>query len=164
MRPIKLFRPHPSVSQARDTDVEALSMLYEALRAECRGRIDDSLLHDRYPPQSELMTWIGSGFEIYKAELRGEVAGALRVTFPSGTCLLDALGVGSRFRGEGVGRALLERGITRARRAGMNKVWFQVLPELDAGTTLYHAVGFRESARLPESRKERGLLLLELLL
>lgn len=55
--------------------------------------------------------------------------------------------VGSRFRGRGVGRALLEALITASERAGVWTLQAGVFPENEASVRLHKSCGFREVGR-----------------
>lgn len=62
----------------------------------------------------------------------------------------------------GVGRALIEHAISRARRAGVTKVWVQTTPKLEAVQKLYRSLGFRESGHLRAHYWGEDVILLEL--
>jgi GNAT superfamily N-acetyltransferase len=156
---MKIFRPHPTISLVREQDLSALGGIYDASRVECKARAEPEVLQQRFPSVGELRAWLMGGFELYKAVLQGELVGGMRCSFPTGACLLDALAVAPSSRGQGVGRALLERGVTRAKRAGMSKVWLELVASIDGSTSLYMSVGFRESTRVPLGGTGEALLM-----
>jgi len=64
-------------------------------------------------------------------------------------------------RGSGVGRALVEASIARARELGYRTMRLDTLPTMDAARALYHSLGFREIERYNDNPVD-GVLFFEL--
>ena len=145
---MRLFRPVPRISVAQAADAAALAELYQLSWAPLRGRVDERMIADQCPAEDEVESWFRGGFEIYRATLDGRLVGAVRCSFPTGTCLLDRLAVLPDSRGRGFGKYLAEHAVSRARRAGVSKVWLYASPKLETAVNLFDAIGFRESGRI----------------
>lgn len=159
---MRLFRPQPRISAAGSSDAAALATLYEGAWSPYRGRLDDRLLSDQTPDAGEVATWFAGGFEVFGATLDGHLVGAVRCSFPTGTCFVDRLAVHPERGGRGVGRALLDHAVSRARRAGVTKVWTQASPKLREANALHRSLGFHESGHLEAHYWGEDVLLLEL--
>lgn len=140
----------------------ALAALYERAWERHRGTLDARLIADQTPDAAEISSWFGGGFEVFAATLEGSLVGGIRCSFPTGTCFVDRIVVDPERGGRGVGRALLDHAVSRARRAGVTKVWTQTSPKLQDAMTLLRSLGFRESGHLRAHYWGEDLLLLEL--
>ena len=127
-----------------------------------RGQVDDKLIADQEVAAEEVEAWFRGGFELFAASLDGTLAGVIRCSFPTGTCVIDRMAVEPDRSGSGVGRQLAEHAIARARRAGVTKVWAQAAPKLGDAVRLFRSLGFRESAQLRASHWNEEVTLLEL--
>jgi GNAT superfamily N-acetyltransferase len=77
----------------------------------------------------------------------GEPAGCVAARrWSSDACEMKRLFVRDRFRGMGVGRALVEAVIAWARTAGYKKMLLDTLPSMESAQRLYADFGFRETA------------------
>lgn len=159
---MRLFRPYPRITLAGAPDAPALEALYARSWEEYRGRLPAELLAEERPDPGEVESWFHGGFEVYRAFNDGRLAGAVRVSFPTGAALLDRLAVDPGQRRRGIGRALVERGIDRGRKAGVTRAWAHLSPSLLDALALHRALGFREVHRRPGPGGE--VLLLELVL
>ena len=135
---MRLFRPYPRIALAAPADAGALAALY----ARCWE--GPEAVPER-PDEVAVRAWFAGGFDVYRAALDGELAGALRVSFPTGTVMLDMLAVDPARRRRGVGRALISYGLNRGRKAGVRRAWVQLRPELTEALALHRSLGFRES-------------------
>ena len=159
---MRLFRPQPRIALAATGDAAAIAELCRRAWEPLRGRVDDRLIQDQIPSAEEVASWLTGGFEVFTGSLDGELAGVIRCSFPTGTCLADRLAVDPSRSGEGVTRSLVEHAITRARRAGVTKVWVQAPSRLSELVQLYRSLGFRESAHLRAHHWGEDVTLLEL--
>ncbi|HLQ62778.1 MAG TPA: GNAT family N-acetyltransferase [Candidatus Acidoferrales bacterium] len=156
------FRPFPRIALAQPQDAPALARLYSRAWGALGSRLGEDLLEEQVPSADDVRAWLLGGFEVYRASFDGRLAGAVRCSFPTGACLLDRLAVAPEWVRRGVGRALAEHALSRARRAGMTRVWAQLSPALREANALFTELGFRELAKAPPGRWGEDLLLLEL--
>lgn len=159
---LRLFRAQPHISLAGAGEAAAIAGLYGRAWAMHRGRLDERLIADQTPAADEVSAWLRGGFEVFTATVDGALVGVVRCSFPTGTCLVDRMGVDPDRQGTGVDRALAEHAINRARRAGVTKVWVQATPKLEETVNLYRSLGFRESAHLRAHYWGEDVTLLEL--
>lgn len=145
---MRFFRAVPRVSAASAEDAAGLA----ALLQRCGAPVSEA----------DVASWLGGGFEVYKATLDGTLVGMVRCAFPTGACVIDQLVVDPDHRRRGFGQYLAEHALSRARRAGAPKAWMQ-LPVSDEGAArLLRKVGFREAARAGHGPAE--VLLVEMAL
>ncbi|MGH7903051.1 MAG: GNAT family N-acetyltransferase [Candidatus Dormibacteraceae bacterium] len=159
---MRLFRPQPRISLASASEAGTLAGLYGTIWEPLQGHLDERLLADQSPATAEVAAWFRGGFELYVARLEGELAGVVRCSFPTGTCFLDRIGVVPALRRRGVGRALLDHAVSRARRAGVAKIWLNLSPKLAEAVGLFRAAGFTESGYLRAHYWGEDLVLMEL--
>ena len=159
---MRLFRPQPRIALASRTDAASLAALYARAWQPFRGQLPEALILDQAASAAEVSTWLNGGFEVFDARLDGTLAGAIRCSFPTGTCLVDRLAVAPDRWRRGVGRALAEHTLARARRAGVAKIWVQVPAPLEGCKRLFRELGFRESSLLRAHYWGVDIALLEL--
>ena len=142
------------IREARPEDAAALVRLAAAVSSEPEGWLISS------------EGWRGVGEErrylralrryphaaVFVVEDEGEVIGRLslaRDTHPASTHVADlGLMVALAYRGQGIGRALLEQAVAWARRVGVRKIELHVFPWNDPAIHLYESFGFeREGLR-----------------
>ncbi|HEV2954191.1 MAG TPA: GNAT family N-acetyltransferase [Candidatus Dormibacteraeota bacterium] len=159
---VRLFRPHPRISLALSADALALADLYDRAWADCRGLISDSLAEENLASAEEVLSWLGGGFEVYVARLGGDLVGTIRCSFPAGSCLIDRLAVGAAFRNQGIGAALVDHALSRARRAGVTRAWLNVPRQLEPLAGFVRSLGFRESVTIHPPAYDTDTILMEI--
>ncbi len=60
------------------------------------------------------------------------------------------------YRGRGIGKALLKKGIEVAKRLKAKNIWIEYLDGNNVAKHLYESLGFVEWCRLPKYRKHYG--------
>ena len=86
---------------------------------------------------------------IFVAELEGEVAGYITTVLDrkAGRGRIPNLAVSASVRGQGIGRALIERALDYCRAEGMAYAAIETMVSNPIGQTLYPDCGFEEVAR-----------------
>jgi len=161
---MRLFRPVPRLSLASRTDASELAALYSRCWTPLRGSVDERLINDQCPTAEEVDAWLRGGFEVYRATLDGRLVGTIRCSFPTGTCLIDRLAIEPESRGNGFGKYLTEHAISRAKRAGVSKVWLYASPKFETAVNLFDALGFKESGSVAAPHWGERSLLMEMAL
>ncbi len=99
---------------------------------------DQELVHlpgDYSPPAGSILI----------ASWEGEVAGCVALRkFANGICEMKRLYTKPQFRGLGIGRALCEAIIVKARRIGYERMRLDTLPSMETARGLYVSLGFKE--------------------
>jgi L-amino acid N-acyltransferase YncA len=109
------------------------------------------------PPGLEHMreVWVEGKSAVLVAELDGEFAGCCYVqpNFTGRAARIVNAGylVAERFRGRGVGRALLERSLEEARQLGFRAMMFNLVFERNPARRLWEAAGFEVIGRIPRA-------------
>ena len=152
----------PRVSLAQPSDAHELAQLYSRCWGAQEELVGVQMRADLSPGPEEIGSWMGGGFELYRASLEGRLVGAVRCCFPVSTCYLDRLAVEPEQLGRGFGRYLVEHVLSRARRAGVTRVWSCASPRLGSAVGLLRDLDFRITARQQDPRWDEEMLLLEL--
>ena len=158
---MRLFRSQPRIALAGVDEAAAIAGLYSRAWEGLRGKLDERLIADQTPggrrsaPGSKAAS--RSSRQPSTAASSGWSAAA-----STGTCLVDRMAVDPERNSNGIGRALAEHAIARARRAGVTKVWVQATPKLEEVVNLYRSLGFRESAHLRAHYWGEDVTLMEL--
>ncbi len=159
---MRFFRATPRILPAHPTEAAVLADLYRRAWMGCERMLDSRLLEDQKPSAAEVGAWFQGGFEVFRVRHEGQLIGAVRCCFPTSACHVDRLAVDPDVRGRGVGHLLLDHAVSRARRAGVTRVWTQVSPKLETARGLFRAFGFREAGEVRVGPSNEPLLLLEL--
>lgn len=114
--------------------------------------------------EDELAALPGGYEALLLARLGGEPVGCAALKrLPDGACELKRLYVRPAARGAGLGRALVEAAIARARELGHAALRLDTLPAMDAARALYASLGFRPIERYNDNPIP-GVLFFELVL
>lgn len=108
---------------------------YFTVEAEDRAQLED--------PQAHILD---QGGAILIAELGGEVVGTVGLVPGHGEGVLELIKMAARsdVKGQGIGRALMDGAIDKARAMGAAKIWLETNTTLAAALALYRKSGFRE--------------------
>ncbi|MEM9570885.1 MAG: GNAT family N-acetyltransferase [Pseudomonadota bacterium] len=107
---------------------------YFTVEDEDRAQLDD--------PQTHILD---KGGAILMAELDGEVVGTAGLVPGHGDDTLELIKMSARndVKGQGIGRALMDAAIEKARAMGASKIWLETNTKLEAALALYQRSGFR---------------------
>ena len=107
---------------------------YFTVEDEDRAQLDD--------PQTYILD---RGGVIIIAEYEGEPVGTVGLT-PHGEGVLELIKMSARsdIQGKGIGRALMDAAIAKAREMGAKQIWLETNTSLEAALALYRKSGFRE--------------------
>ncbi|MEM9180323.1 MAG: GNAT family N-acetyltransferase [Pseudomonadota bacterium] len=108
---------------------------YFTVEDEDRAQLDD--------PQTHILD---KGGAILIAELEGEPVGTVGLVPGHGDQVLELIKMSARsdVKGQGIGRALMDASIEKARAMGATRIWLETNTKLDAALALYRKSGFRE--------------------
>jgi putative acetyltransferase len=128
-----------SVREARDDETELVRELF----LEYAGALGVDLAFQDF--ELELAGLPRNYAALLLAEVDAALAGCAGVReFAPGIGELKRLYVRPEFREHGLGRALSEEAIARARAAGFVSLRLDTMPTMAAATALYRSLGFRE--------------------
>ena len=105
------------------------------VEAEDRAQLDD--------PQKHILD---KGGAILMAELDGAAVGTVGLVPGHGVGVLELIKMSARsdLKGRGIGRALMDAAIAKARDMGATKIWLETNTKLEAALALYRKSGFRQ--------------------
>lgn len=108
---------------------------YFTVEAEDRAQLEDPRTHI-----------LDKGGAILIAEFSGEAVGTVGLVPGHGDDVLELIKMSARsdIRGKGIGRALMNAAVEKAREMGASKIWLETNTSLDAALALYRKSGFRE--------------------
>lgn len=86
------------------------------------------------------------GGAILIAEYQGEAVGTVGLVPGHGEGVLELIKMSARsdIQGKGIGRALMDAAIEKARAMGASQIWLETNTKLEAALALYRKSGFRE--------------------
>ncbi len=144
-----------SVRPAEHADMEQMLDLLEVVAAEGLW-IGSEAPIDRAVKREGFQQAIDSDDdEVFIAAPGGVVVGFISLWKRHGVVDLGML-VGPEWRGQGVGRRLLEEGIGWAKQRGAHKMALQVWPHNAAAIALYHRYGFHREGHLRRHWRRRN--------
>jgi RimJ/RimL family protein N-acetyltransferase len=145
------------VRRARPEDLDELLDLFESVAAEGIW-IGSELPFDRQAKLRQLRESVDGSDRVaqFVASTPKAIVGQLWIELkPYNVAELGML-VHDRWRGRGIGSALLEQGLDWARRSGAHKVSLQVWPHNRVARRLYDRFGFTEEGRLRRHYRRRN--------
>ena len=117
------------------------SQIFPALRtlAGCRDLMKSIAEHDRFVPQS---TWLirRQSQDFCSDDPCGTIQGLIQ---DETLGAIQNVGISPRYRGKGLGRALLLQNLHGFRSVGLQRVYLDVSAENEPAVNLYRSVGFR---------------------
>lgn len=118
----------------RDLNLAWIEQFF-TVEPEDRAQLDD--------PQTHILD---KGGAILIAELDGEAVGTAGLVPGHGDGVLELIKMSARsdVQGRGVGRALMDASIDKARAMGAARIWLETNTRLEAALALYRKAGFRE--------------------
>lgn len=131
-----IVRDYTSADAAAFRDLNlAWVEAYFTVEAEDRAQLDD--------PQTHILV---KGGAILMAELDGQAVGTVGLVPGHGAGVLELIKMSARsdVKGQGIGRALMNAAIEKARAMGASKIWLETNTKLAAALALYRKSGFRE--------------------
>lgn len=138
------------IRPARKADAAAISACVEAAYRHYIPRIGR-----RPGPMLDDYAEVIRERQVAVAELDGEIAGVLVLSVRDGGFLLDNVAVAPSHHGKGVGRALLERAETEARRQGVSSIYLYTHEKMTENRALYAKIGYVEYDRRLENALAR---------
>jgi GNAT superfamily N-acetyltransferase len=108
---------------------------YFTVETEDRAQLDDPKTHI-----------LAKGGAILVAELNGETVGTVGLVPGHDETVLELIKMSARsdLQGQGIGRALMDAAIEKARDMGASRIWLETNTKLAAALALYRKSGFRE--------------------
>lgn len=125
---------HEDAAAFRDLNLAWVEQ-YFTVEDEDRAQLNDPQLHI-----------LDKGGAILMAELAGEAVGTVGLVpgHDADTLELIKMSARSDVKGQGIGRALMDAAIEKARVMGASKLWLETNTSLEAALALYRKSGFRE--------------------
>lgn len=130
---VRDYRPDDAIA-FRDLNLAWVEAFF-TVEAEDRAQLED--------PQTHILN---PGGAILMAELDGEAVGTVGLVpgHDEGTLELIKMSARSDVQGKGIGRALMDAAIAKARDMGASAIWLETNTKLAAALALYRKSGFRE--------------------
>jgi putative acetyltransferase len=138
-----------TIRQTRDEDVDALIDLLHDV-AEERLYVGTQAPFDKAARAERFRSTLGKHPSLVAVAPDGRIVGEASLFSRDGRVTLGMF-LGRAWRGRGLGRALLERTIAEARKAGIPAIELEVFPHNEAARRLYESAGFRQTRFLPNA-------------
>ncbi len=147
--------PAPTIRATRDEDVEfVIDLLHDV--AEERLYVGTQAPFDKAARVERFRAVLGKLPSLVAVAPDGRIVGEASLFEREGRATLGMF-LAKAWRGRGLGRALLERAIAEARRAGIPAIELEVFPHNEAARRLYESAGFRQTRFLRDAyRRNHG--------
>ncbi len=149
--------------RANKTDAASIAELYNIVWSKEINLLGEKLAAERQPDESIVREWLER--DVYFAvEIERSLIAVIGCEERHGTLHLVHLVTHSDHRRSGYARALMEKAEAYAREIGVNKLWFDTSPGLDAARVLYKSLGYKKCGQLKRHYWGTDIVLYEKLL
>ncbi|MEX6687853.1 GNAT family N-acetyltransferase [Danxiaibacter flavus] len=128
------------------SDNKAIAAIIRTVLAEHKADKPGTVYYD--PTTDDLFSLFHQPGSVYfVVELNNEIVGGSGIypteNLPEGCCELVKLYLLDKLRGKGLGKKLIERCITEAKKMGYTSIYLETMPELSNAVSLYEKLGFK---------------------
>jgi len=133
--------------RATADDALTLARLYDLVWSRETGTLGEKLAAERRADELTVGKWLERD-TYFIVEVEGCIRAAIGCEAKHGTLHLVHLVTHPQHRRRGFARALMEKAELYAKKIGVNKLWFDTAPGLDAAQNLYQSLGYTRCGRL----------------
>lgn len=145
--PVPEFAPVTAAAPA--AEIEALSALATAIVREhydpIIGPEQNDYMLEKFQSPAALRAQMAAGYRYFRVDVAGRAAGFLAFYPREGKMYLSKLYLTKEWRGQGIGRAMVDFVAAAARREGLAAVFLNVNRDNAASIAFYRRLGFHKS-------------------